>query len=95
MSCPVSCRSCKQYDICSECKPGFSNTQKLCTCRRDIYNNSAYCNSCTNTSFYPNDVEAEKGQQPNSTEALGGGIGGGVVALAVIVVVGLCLLRRR
>ncbi|WAR16840.1 PTPRU-like protein [Mya arenaria] len=40
-------------------------------------------------------VETEVEQQPSSIEALGGGICGGVVALAVIVVVGLCLLRRR
>ncbi|WAR16688.1 TENX-like protein, partial [Mya arenaria] len=52
--CPESCQVCDQYDSCSECKAGYSNTQKQCTCRTDICVESEGCNSCTNISYYAN-----------------------------------------
>ncbi|WAR16664.1 PTPRS-like protein [Mya arenaria] len=55
--CPESCQLCDQYDSCSECKAGYSNTQKQCTCRTDICLNSVGCDSCTNISYYANDNE--------------------------------------
>ncbi|XP_052763705.1 receptor-type tyrosine-protein phosphatase mu-like isoform X2 [Mya arenaria] len=53
------------------------------------------CQTGYNGSFCPQVMEVEAEKHPSSTAAIGGGIGGGIIALAVIVIVGLFLLRKR
>ncbi|WAR16771.1 TENX-like protein, partial [Mya arenaria] len=64
-TCPELCQVCDHYDSCSECKAGYSNTQKQCTCRTDICVNSVGCDSCTNISYYANDNECCLGSIDN------------------------------
>ncbi|XP_052761575.1 multiple epidermal growth factor-like domains protein 10 isoform X1 [Mya arenaria] len=53
-ACSENCQSCHKFGLCTECRPGFSNTNRQCTCRTDICVNPANCDSCTNTSFFAN-----------------------------------------
>ncbi|XP_052761953.1 multiple epidermal growth factor-like domains protein 11 [Mya arenaria] len=45
--CPEFCQSCEQNGLCSTCKPGYLNTNKRCTCRTNICDNSVNCNPTT------------------------------------------------
>ncbi|WAR16619.1 hypothetical protein MAR_031213, partial [Mya arenaria] len=106
----LRCSTTCKYSICDitgNCTNGciINTFGKQCENECDEYclpkNNRTLCSETTGQCLY-GCVPGYKGtfcppganKTKPSTSALGWGVGGGVVALSVIVVVGLCLLRR-